>query len=177
MEHFYENIEGWFDFHDIYLEAISNVDKKGHFVEVGSWRGRSAAFMGVEIANSGKDIQFDCVDIWEWCEEYKEHNDEHLYDTFINNMSPLKGLFNPIRKPSVEASKMYEDKSLDFVFIDASHLYENVLNDVTCWKDKVKDGGILAGHDYFAAEVKRAVLDVLPRERVFERNLSWFYRV
>ena len=35
-----------------------------HFVEVGTWQGNSAAYMAVEILNSGKNIQFDVYDIW-----------------------------------------------------------------------------------------------------------------
>ncbi len=38
--------------------------------------------------------------------------------------------------------------SMDFVYIDARHDYESVLEDLNAWFDKVKPGGIFAGHDY-----------------------------
>jgi len=53
-----------------------------------------------------------------------------------------------IRKSSEEASKVFEDDSLDFVFLDGDHTYEGVKLDLQCWYDKVKKGGIFSGHDY-----------------------------
>jgi hypothetical protein len=37
---------------------------------------------------------------------------------------------------------------MDFVYIDARHDYESVKEDLHAWFDKVRPGGILAGHDY-----------------------------
>lgn len=37
---------------------------------------------------------------------------------------------------------------LDFVYIDADHSYENVLQDLCIWTKKVKLGGFVCGHDY-----------------------------
>lgn len=38
--------------------------------------------------------------------------------------------------------------SLDFVFIDADHSEEAVREDIEAWREKVKPGGMLGGHDY-----------------------------
>ena len=64
MKHFYENIEGWAAFRGLYRVAVADApsDRQSLFVEVGSWLGRSAAYMAVEIINSGKPIDFSCVD-------------------------------------------------------------------------------------------------------------------
>ena len=51
---------------------------------------------------------------------------------------------------SEEASKHFENESLDFVFIDGLHDYESVKNDISYWYPKVKVGGIISGHDYCA---------------------------
>jgi hypothetical protein len=52
------------------------------------------------------------------------------------------------RMKSVEAARRVPDGSLDFVYIDARHDYDSVLEDLDAWFSKVKPGGILAGHDY-----------------------------
>jgi len=189
MEHFYKNIHGWSDGIDIlYQRMVASVpaptmmfDGKGfspvtprqyHFVEVGAWKGRSAAFMAVEIINSGKNIKFDCVDTWEgsdWESSQTEDVDLKsgtLYEAFINAMKPVEGSYNAIRLPSVSASELYEDESLDFVFIDADHSYENVKADIAAWKPKIRPGGYIAGHDFNPAVPEaglcRAVYEAFP---------------
>ena len=52
------------------------------------------------------------------------------------------------RMTSVEAAKKVGRHSLDFAYIDARHDYESVKEDLAAWCDKVRPGGILAGHDY-----------------------------
>jgi hypothetical protein len=53
-----------------------------------------------------------------------------------------------IREPSLSASSLFQNDSLDFVYLDAAHDYKNVTFDIMTWLPKVKPGGILAGHDY-----------------------------
>lgn len=50
---------------------------------------------------------------------------------------------------SVEASKYIADGSLDFVYIDAAHDYENVKADINAWAPKVRKGGIVSGDDWY----------------------------
>lgn len=58
---------------------------------------------------------------------------------------------------SVSAAPSVQDDSLDFVFIDAIHTYEAVLEDLTAWYPKVRSGGLVAGHDFSWQGVKEAV--------------------
>ena len=161
MKHFYQTIgENWFTYPNLYRSMVQRFDN-AHFVEVGAWKGRSAAYMGVEIYNSGKNIRFDCIDLWEYSNtqsDIPEHEYTNLYQQFLDNVAPLKDVINPIKGTSIEVSALYEDESLDFVFIDAAHDYDNVKKDISAWFPKVKKGGVIAGHDYTsAAGVKLAV--------------------
>ena len=163
MEHFYQNIgENWFTYPNLYKDMVYRFGDGSHFVEVGSWRGRSASFMAVEIINSKFNIKFDCVDTWEGSIENAGHElveSSSLYDDFMKNILPVIEVINPIRMSSNEASKLYENESLDFVFIDAGHEYENVIDDINCWLPKIKKGGVLSGHDFHHHPVSSAVND------------------
>jgi len=53
-----------------------------------------------------------------------------------------------IKSSSVEAVAGFQDKSLDFVYIDGNHDYKFALQDIELWTLKVKQGGIIGGHDY-----------------------------
>jgi beta-1,4-mannosyl-glycoprotein beta-1,4-N-acetylglucosaminyltransferase len=158
LQHYYESVEGFFRYGDtvFYKEIIDRFNGPAHFVEIGSFKGRSSSFMAVEIANSKKNIIFDCIDTWEGSPEHQagaENADNDvinntLYNTFIENMKPVEGYYNAKRMTSVEAAKTYDDNSLDFVFIDADHSYESVKEDIIAWYPKIKPGGIISGHDY-----------------------------
>lgn len=178
MNHFYKNIYGWFDFNDIYEKMVRICPNNAHFVEIGSWEGCSSSFMAVEIFNSGKSIKFDCIDTWEGSIEhinFDEIKNKSLYDTFIKNMKQVSGIYTPIRMTSVEGSKLYKDESLDFVFIDASHEYIDIKNDIISWLPKIKPGGYLGGHDIYFDGVNKAVNELLPNVDI-SLNSWLFYK-
>ena len=54
-------------------------------------------------------------------------------------------------------SKDFTDSSLDFVYVDADHSYECCREDMLNYWPKVKNGGVLAGHDLVIEGVKKAV--------------------
>ena len=179
MEHFYQNIHGWpNELPEVYAEMVSNAPTTGsHFIEVGCFKGASSAAMCVEIINSGKNIKFDCIDIWgeshiELTEALGNVTwpDNALYEEFINNMKPVEGYFTAIQMSSTDAANLYEDNSLDFVCIDAAHDYENVKNDILSWLPKIKSGGVLAGDDYNWPNVKKAVNELCPNHTA---NIAW----
>jgi Methyltransferase domain len=181
MEHFYQNIQGWFIYQPIYDVMVHLAAPGAHFVEVGAWRGRSTAYMAVNIINSNKQIRFDVVDTWQGSLDEEVHQSDPsvvngtLFEEFMNNMEPVKHIINPIRMTSVEASKKYEDNSLDFVLIDGSHRYEDVVDDIMHWLPKLKIGGWLAGDDYEWGGVKKAVNELLPNRDHYPEIGCWSY--
>lgn len=153
MEHFYKSLPGenWFDYEELYSAIVNKFPSGSHFVEVGTWKGRSACYMAVEIINSRKDIQFDCVDTWQPIATEKDIPEDlykELYGTFLDNIALVKEHIKPVQAVSWEGAAFYADGSLDFVFIDAAHDYDSVTRDLKAWYPKIKKGGIFAGHDY-----------------------------
>lgn len=183
MEHYYENIQGWFIYAPLYDAVVNLFEDGSHFVEVGSWRGRSTAYLAVNIANSGKNIKLDAVDTWKGSLDEDVHQtdpsviNDTLYDEFLTNMEPVKHIVNPVRMDSKEAVKLYEDESLDFVMIDAGHDYESVKTDIANFLKKVRSGGMIAGDDHsvYFPGVQRAVSELLPDAHVFEETGTWTY--
>jgi hypothetical protein len=78
--------------------------------------------------------RFQVQDVW-----------DDLYDYVCKKFSDRTII---LRLPSVEAAKLFEPSSLDFVFIDGNHSYEAVSEDIHAWLPILRDAGILAGHDY-----------------------------
>ena len=87
MNHIYQEPqfgENWFTYPNLYKKIVNEFPSGSKFVEVGSWKGKSAAFMAVEIANSNKQIDFYCVDTWEGSVEHQEYSElSELYYIFI----------------------------------------------------------------------------------------------
>ncbi len=70
------------------------------------------------------------------------------YTLARERLSPYHAML--MRMTSREAAPLITNASLDFVFIDGNHDYAYVREDIALWSDKVKRGGIIAGHDYYA---------------------------
>ena len=177
MEHFYQGLgENWFTYAELYSKMVNTFPDNSHFVEVGVWKGMSAAYMAVEIINSGKNIKFDCVDNWEDTELQKDIPKDMydgLYETFLKNIEPVKHIINPIRCESVKASELYDKESLDFILVDAAHDYDNVLLDLQYWYPKLRPGGIIAGDDLPWEGVTRAVSEFFQNDYLTTDNIVW----
>jgi Methyltransferase domain len=139
VNHFWQEIEGYFTFPDFYqsVALIASCDGPWHGVEVGAYTGQSAAFLAVELNRSRYKAVLDLVDI-----EMTRHRTR-------DNLSRVASVIGEYHEmDSVAASKLYDDESLDFVFIDADHSYSAVSRDIDAWLPKVRKSGIMSGHDY-----------------------------
>ena len=112
---------------------------------VDSWTAYNSDNIDIYTAKAGRHIQH-IVD------SYKKTT----YDRFSDKIN-----VTIIPKTSEYASNLVEDESLDFVYIDAGHTYNDVLNDCKLWTKKVKHSGYVGGHDweheYFGEELRLAV--------------------
>lgn len=79
-------------------------------------------------------------------DNWKSNNWKKGMDLCIERYTKNGGVL--IHSDSVSAANFIEDKSLDFVYIDASHYFDDVIMDLITWSKKVKKGGVISGHDY-----------------------------
>lgn len=85
-----------------------------------------------------------------------DNNDS--YTAFMNKVEPYSDRYIHHKKISDEAVNYFEDESMDFIFIDGLHTYEQVLKDCINYYPKLKKGGLFCGHDFRAiAGVNKAV--------------------
>jgi predicted O-methyltransferase YrrM len=136
-------------------------------VEVGSYAGASAELMaqyaGVVV----------CCDIWE---EYINPNMAPIvYKEFLDTKSRNKNIIEHKVKSEVLA-KEFGKETIDMVYIDADHSYASVKADILAWSDKVKVGGLIAGHDYCMEDVSRAVDEIFKKENIrYFKDSSWAF--
>lgn len=65
-----------------------------------------------------------------------------------------------VRSLSTEAGNKYPNNYFDFVYLDANHRYERVLEDLRIWVPKIRSGGMLCGHDYLDGELPQGSFGV-----------------
>lgn len=191
MEHFYQTIYGHFNYHDIYNLILQKLPSGSTVVEIGVFYGRSLAYAGVEIINSGKDIKLFGVDNFlgspnETSSVGWGNVTDDTYIQCINNLEPIKAITTIIKGNSVDVASQFDNKSLDFVYIDASHSYQYIKADINAWLPKIKKNGFIGGHDYehydpehLDGGVTRAVDDVFGKKNITIVNKcqSWLYEV
>jgi hypothetical protein len=142
----------------------------GIAVEVGVWLGHfSYPFM-----NQWRGNKMYLVDPWQKLEDYDDlrsrNFDSKDYGIVLKKFGPYiqHNKVGICRHTSKEAATILPD-NLDFVYIDANHAYKYVLEDMKLWWPKVKDGGILAGHDFYSIDhfgVTQAVIEFATEHQV-----------
>jgi len=176
-------IFGYSRFLEFYRDVVNNAEDGAVFVEVGSFLGQSAAGMGALIRSSGKLIRFDAIDQFEISElsdashakVIEDHGGDFLA-AFKHNIesAQVADVVNCVKASSIEASKIYKDRSISFIMIDASHSYQDVVDDINAWYPKLKLGGIMSGDDLDWHEVKQAVEDTCKNYK--HSSSTWWFR-
>lgn len=166
MDHYYTRVPGWASFTELYAQVVADApsDLPSKFVEIGSWLGRSAAFMGVEIMNSRKPIRLHCIDPWidggpdlKETKYYRELQEPPLM-IFSRNTHAVRDVIEPHAGHSQNPHLVscFADHSIDFLMIDGDHSYEPVKADIAGWLPKMKAGALIAGDDWLWPGVNRA---------------------
>lgn len=137
----------------------------GICVEIGTWHG------GFSESLLSKNVitKVYCVDPYrhftnnEYPDGMNNLTQENFDDLFNEVKNKLTNKFGSkvefIRELSVEASKKFDDNSLDFVYIDGNHDYKYVLADLQAWYPKIKNGGYLCGDDVYSRKLEEHDMD------------------
>lgn len=108
---------------------------------------------------------------------------EQAKKLFFKNTKKHKDKIVVLNMKSIEAVKYIKDEELDWVFIDANHEYEYAKENLKIWTPKVKEGGIISGHDYDNGEkkgwgIKRAVdeyVSDMGLHLLLDHNAIWWF--
>jgi len=148
--------------------------------EVGVASGRNARDMFNIIPN----LHLYLVDPWAGYFRYSQDLCERRYAGAMRLLANRNKTV--MRMPSLEAAPQIEDGSLDFVYIDGDHRFDAVMMDILLWAPKVRQGGIVAGHDFYhfyQSGVVDAVYAYTRAHRIerwyitWEKEASWFWVV
>tara|TARA_R110000796_G_scaffold241064_1_gene362349 strand:+ start:1709 stop:2362 length:654 start_codon:yes stop_codon:yes gene_type:complete len=115
-------------------------------VEIGSFSGVSSELFAIHCKN------IYCVDKWEPYSDIQEAAKLQEAERRFDNILTVYKNIHKLKMSSEKGSEQFQDCSLDFVYIDASHDYDNVKKDIENWLPKIKSGGIIAGHDYYESQ-------------------------
>jgi len=98
-----------------------------------------------------------------------QNNMDRVHDMALDRLAKFGRRFELMRQPSISAASHFEDSSQDFVYLDGDQHFDAVVSDLGFWFDKIKDGGIIAGHDYNNPDLP----DVQQAVDGFFQRLGW----
>lgn len=143
--------------------VLNSRKRLGCGAEVGVQEGRFSAY----LLKNWPGRQLISIDLWqEQGEDYQDIANvsqsvhELFYRRTVARLRPFGERSVIWRMSSGEASRQIADHFLDFVYIDARHDYESVKQDLYLWYDKIRPGGIFAGHDYLNGRLPQGVFNV-----------------
>lgn len=169
-------IYGWNSNDPIFEELIKKTQPK-IIIEVGTWLGASAIHMAKIIKSLNLDTKIYCVDTWLGAEEFwtslNETSDRNLflkngypqvYYQFLSNVfaNNVQDIITPIPNTSHIGYLIlnYHEIKADLIYIDGSHEYFDVKNDITNYLNLLNSNGIIFGDDFNWEGVNKAVVEV-----------------
>ena len=171
-----EKIDGWMS--PVELAFLAELARNANYIlEFGCYKGRSTR----ALADNTNGVVY-AVDPWDGG---YVNNDEsqatwldtkNAYNHFLHNLSDhiLIGKVITVKNFSWAFKS---DLKFDFIFIDADHRYDAVLDDIKLAFKYIKRGGVIAGHDYGRSDwpgVKRAVDELFPNVETLDT--IWYQR-
>jgi len=124
----------------------SRIPENGVIVEIGSHRGRSAAYMA---AAAKTNVTIYCIDLWKNDKDLRfvsDDNDLKMFWSLFDDLGLRENIVALQGKSEVFAHSW--EFGINLLFIDGDHSYDGVKSDYIAWYPHVRDGGVIAFHDY-----------------------------
>ena len=174
-------VNGWMDHASLkwIFEEARKIPADEIIVEVGCWIGRSTTSLA--LAHPYPETLF-VVDLftgtlWDGHPEcFDLPGGKNALEWFKENLMKFAGFLPQIIVgDSAESSQNFGDKSVSFCFIDADHDYKAVKADIISWIPKIKDGGIISGHDFHHGPIQKALNELFINTKIMSVNNSIWY--
>jgi len=137
-------VEGWLTLKEGRL--LYNLARKSKkcIVEIGAWKGKSTICLALGSAH-GFCVPVITVDHFHGS---KEHGRVDTFKDFVRNVTHanVDKYIVVYKMKSADAAEKF-GMTIDLLFIDGSHEYEDVKTDYRLWTKKLVKGGVLAMHD------------------------------
>jgi len=167
----------WVAYHLFYYGK--RIPEGGTYLELGSFVGGSLLCIYEATKLSGRSVNFIAID--SFVEPIgsipslanKGLTTRDWFDKFTSSIPRL----TLIESSTDDAKERIKDNSVDLMFMDAGHSYEEVTRDLINYWPKLKKDGVLLGHDYrhISPKVVEAVSDVFGiKEFVLPKNAQMF---
>jgi predicted O-methyltransferase YrrM len=134
--------------HAPFLFYLTEIIKPRKVVSLGVWYGFSHFVFCQACSMFESRAECHAVDTWEGDKNMGRFNSS-IFEFFSNQMDK----FFPLQKPNIhkkmfsEALSQFADGSIDILFIDGAHAYEDVRDDFNEWLPKLSDRGVVLLHD------------------------------
>lgn len=164
----------------LFYLAYTSTKTAGRIVEVGSFKGKSTCWMAKAIQIAGANEKIAAVDPHINTHDHHvvpDYKEESSYDAFLNNLKNcgIDKYVEPIKKTSQDAAENW-NQPIKLLFIDGSHLYDDVMLDLKFWEPRLIQGGIVVMHDTkpFGSRiaVRRAMDDYIVKSKRFKEMLQ-----
>lgn len=138
-------------------------NKKIKVIEIGTYKGYNA----LSILKNLNISKIYLIDPYEYYDEYKGiTNLEGAWKIAHKDLCKWVNKIKWVKKSSKDALEDINEK-VDFIYIDGNHAYEFVLKDLKDYWNKLKKGGIMAGHDINEPGVSRAVCEFIKEKDIY----------
>jgi len=97
---------------------------------------------------------------YDWSQTAGEYGSKEAEDKAKKLLEPFHNKIEWLKMSSDKAVNFIPDNHLDFVYIDGDHTHKQGKSDILNWHLKVKNGGMVAGHDFFIGGIRQAILEL-----------------